>query len=181
MPKRNEYSLRNITRVDGAWWVRFFQGRRVLDQAYFADSKHGGYDAALREAQVWRDLVEIELGPTRATNGLRCRPMPGKRSGCPVGISAAIRSDRRKQGHPRYLAFSVAYRKPNGRVTNKVFQVGNIETITPADSRHAALTAQACRNEYAWCRAQKRPFDPRRYADWRNTAHYPFVPPRETA
>lgn len=181
MPRRNEHTMRNITRVDGAWWVRFFHGRRVLDQAYFADSKLGGYRAALRKAKAWRDAAEVNLGPTRATSGLRSRPMPHKRSGCPVGISAAIRSDRRNQGRSRYLVFSVAYRKPDGRVTNKVFQVGNIETITPADSRHAALTAQACRDEYAWCRAQKRPFDPRSYADWRNTTRYPFVPPRETA
>jgi hypothetical protein len=173
--------MRNITRVDGAWWVRFFHGRLVLDHAYFSDRQLGGYDAALQKAQGWRNAAEVDLGPVRALSGLRCQPMPHKRSGCPVGISASIRSDRRRRGGPLYLVFSVAYRKSDGRATNKVFQVGNIETITPADSQHAALTAQACRDEYAWCREHKRPFDPSRYADWRNATYYPFEAPREVA
>lgn len=177
MPVRKPHNMRHLTRVDGAWWVRFFKGTKMQAQASFADSKCGGRNGALRAAQAWRDATEQALAPVRSAVGLRSKPSPAKRSGCPVGISASLRRDRRKMWEPRYLVFSVAYTNAQGKKTNKVFQAGNIESITPADHRHAALTAQACRDEWVWCRTHGQRFNPAKYGAWRTDKLYPFSPP----
>lgn len=171
MSNRKPHDLRNIVRMDGAWWVRFFQGTAVLAQASFADSKRGGYDAALREAQDWRNTAEANLG---GRSHFRRRPMRNKRSDAPVGVSATIYLDKRRG--TQHLRFSVAYRKADGRKTNKVFET-NIDHLNLPDWKAMAATAQAFREEYVWCVDRGLPFDPKRYADWRQERRYPFAPP----
>ena len=168
-----------VTLGAGVFWGRFFANRAVLSQRSFAFSKYGGEELALESAKRWRarELRRLTSAGLMRRSGLRSRPMSGKLSACPVGISASIRGDKRKRSGTKYLAYQVAYVTTTGAKTNKTFQVGNVDVITLADMRHAARAAMACRDEYVWCREKNRPFTLARYRNWRHDKVYPFVPP----
>jgi hypothetical protein len=63
-PKKHE--MRRIARMDyprcaKAWWVRIYKGCVMVSHHTFLDSGWGGKRKALKEAQKWRDKMEIQI------------------------------------------------------------------------------------------------------------------------
>jgi hypothetical protein len=54
---------RGITRIDHpthrthGWFVRIYGGKRPCASKFFSDLKHGGVEAALAAAELWRDAA----------------------------------------------------------------------------------------------------------------------------
>ena len=152
-----------------------YQIRIVRDgiehSASFSWAQYAGESGALEAAVEWRDAKLEELGQRQIL--LRDKPLRHKKSGCPAGITAYFRVDRRREGHPQYLTYGVNYIQ-DGKARTKSFQVGNIEIISQLDKEHAALSAMAFRDEYVWCRHSGVAFQPNRYNNWRVEKMYPF-------
>lgn len=141
----------------------------------FSWTHYAGESKALVAAVQWRDAKLAELGMPLST--LRKTPLRHKKSGCPAGITAYYRVDKRREGLPQYLTYGVNYRNSKGKACTKSFQVGHVEIISQEDKEHAALTAMAFREEYVWCRLHGVDFAPERYVSWRRETLYPFVAP----
>ena len=159
-----------------------YQVRIVRDGVEHSESfswkKFAGEMAALAEAIKWRDAKLAELGASPV--GFRDKPLRNKKSGCPAGITAYLRSDHRRNGLPQYLTYGVHYTNSKGKKSTRSFQVGNIEMISQLDKEHAALTAMAFRADYICCRRNGVEFKPEKYASWQLEKRYPFIEPTKT-
>ena len=158
-----------------------YQVRIVRDGVEHSESfswkGYAGESKALEAAVLWRDATLAALGTCES--GLRAKPLRNKKSGCPAGITAYLRTDRRREGLPQYLTFGVHYSQ-SGKNRTKSFQVGNVEIISQPNKEHAALTAVAFRDDYVWCRRNNVAFCPERYVNWRHETLYPFNAPTAT-
>lgn len=158
-----------------------YQVRIVRDgfeySASFSWSIYGSKEIALQEAVVWRDKLLAKLPPAGNGRGsFRREPMAHKRSHGRVGITRYIKRDYRRVGTPEYLVFGVNWTDSEGaRVTQ--FQAGRLGAMDWKDELHAALTAEAFRTEWEFCRASNLSFASERYRQWSEFVLYPFEPP----
>ncbi|MBD8527467.1 hypothetical protein [Pseudomarimonas arenosa] len=121
-----------------------------------------------------RSLKRIRKAhPPRIENGILQQPRKGT-SHPRTGVVRAIRVDRRKPSNPHYLAFSVNWKDENGKNHVSSFQAGNVDTVTPADIKHAEQTAIAFREAYEYARHNNLKFKPEAFSAWRSLQCYPW-------
>lgn len=167
----------NITKNNfGAFQVRISRDCREYT-ASFSPSRYDSPEAALIAAVKWRDKMLARLQPpANGRGGFRLAPMAHKRSHGRVGITRYIKRDHRRVGTPEYLVYGVNWTDDEGNPRVKQFQVGRIGCMDWKDELHAAMTAEAFRTEWEFCRQYNLPFDSERYRSW-DQPLYPFDPP----
>lgn len=96
--------MKNISRIEGAWWVRFtinMDGRSFNDQhKSFRDSVYDGKANALLEAQCWRDKIRHAIGPsTRSYKTRPSRALTASQTGLMRGVHREARAIKGKDYH----------------------------------------------------------------------------------
>lgn len=143
----------------------------------FSFSKSKNKSKAISDAVAWRDSIKKILPPAiRSESGYLKRPQSNKRSVNRPGITRYITKDKRRIGNPSYLVYGVNYTDKNGQSKVKSFQVGKLDTFNHSDELHAAMTAEAFRSEWEWCKDHKKEFNDQKYKGWKKDTKYPFTP-----
>lgn len=127
------------------------------------------------ETEARRVLNRIrKKHPPRVAHGILQVPFRGT-SHPRTGVVKQFRVDRRKPSHPKYLVFAVSWQDETGKNRMSSFQAGNVESITPAEIRHAEQTAIAFREAYEHARLNNLKFNPQAFSQWRSLQCYPWT------
>ncbi len=132
MSKRKTDNMQNISRIDQpskntfGWFVRIRRDGNKVSK-FFSDGKHGGRDAALKEAQEFRDS-NLDQWQKFAKNHDRAMHL-GKESniGYP-GISYCVKSKSRNGEEYQEHVFQVSYSPEKGVHKNKSFYIPKANT-----------------------------------------------------
>ena len=162
----------NITLLNGnTYQVRILRGSQEFSASFSAREPD-----ALSKAISWRDAKLALLPPASNSFGsYKSTPLKNKTSWYRVGISRYWSPSSRDSG-ALYLRFGVNWMDSEGVKRVKSFQVGRQGTISAEQERHAALTAEAFRDEWEHAQCHGLAFDSAKYRDWRTTTLYPFSP-----
>ena len=167
----------NLTETNfDAIQVRIVRDGKEFSKSFsFAKSKDK--KKAISDATLWRDSIKNILPPPRRSEGgYLKRPQSNKKSVNRSGITRYITKDKRKIGNPSYLVYGVNYTDSVGKPKIKSFQVGKLDSFNHGDEIHAAMTAEAFRSEWEWCKDHKLEFDDQKYNGWKKDTKYPFTP-----
>jgi hypothetical protein len=121
------YELRNISRIDKksvkwnsenhGWQVRFLRNRKPISQ-WFEDSKYGKKENSLKEAKLYRDGMEKQLGgPVKGVK-------PAVRNVTPenlVGVRRRMRTVNYRSGPQKYPVWTCEWPSTSGRKERRAF------------------------------------------------------------
>ena len=159
---------KNITQPDSSGYqVRVVRNGKEYSR-YFSHNLWGSKNKALEAAQSWRDQTIANLDS--AQGGVIGKPALSNNTTTGIrGITKRIHHDKRR--NTKSLVYQVHW-IDNGKIKNKKFQVGRIETVTADQDLHTFRTAMHFRKEYELCRSYNKKFDATRYANWKNERIY---------
>lgn len=149
-------SDRNILKLDDKCVVVIRRGGRAYTKS-FAHRRFDSRQKALREARAWRDRMVGQLAPAGRWRGPRERPLAGKQSRQPVGVSEHISRDGR-------LRFTVNWTDEDGRTRIKTFSAGQVATASRAQIKRVERAARRFRKAFEASKAGGKPFDPEAHA-----------------
>ncbi len=159
---------KNITQPDASGYqVRIVRNGKEYSK-YFSHNLWGGKKKSLAAAQSWRDQKITHLDSIHG-NIIGKPALSNNRSTGVRGVTKRIHHDKRR--NTKSLVYQVHW-IDNGKIKNKKFLAGRIETVTADQDLHTFRTAIHFRKEYELCRNYNKKFDPSRYATWRTERIY---------
>ena len=158
---------KNITQPDeSGYQVRVVRNRKEYSR-YFSYNLWGSKNKALEAAQSWRDQKIAKLDSAQGGIG---KPALSNNATTGIrGVMKRIHYDKRRD--TKSLVYQVHW-IDDGKVKNKKFQVGRIETVTADQDLHTFRTAMHFRKEYELCKSYNTKFDAARYAMWKTERIY---------
>ncbi len=159
---------KNITQPDtSGYQVRVVRNRKEHSR-YFSHNLWGSKNKALEAAQSWRDQKIAKLDVTQG-GIIGKSALPNNTSTGVRGVTKSIHYDKRRD--TKSLVYQVHW-IDEGKIKNKKFQVGRVETVTADQDLHTFRTALHFRREYELCKSYNTKFDAARYAAWKTERIY---------
>lgn len=159
---------------EGFFQVRIQRGNRIITDS-FSSADYGGREGALIAARDRRQQLQDLHEPIYAVKGSYARkPLPGKLSHLPPGVSRFNWVDLSSRNRLVYLRYQASWRTPDGRHRVKCFQAGRVNVISKEDEIHAEKTAIAFRQHWEHCWDTGEQFTPELYRHWKESVLYPW-------
>ena len=160
---------KNVSRYDGYLVARIERGdiQRTCRFRY-RDGSQADISRAAKEAAAWIEAQKLNLPAAKnRLASLREKPLSGKQSGEPVGVSKTIAKSKNPAAEGS-LRFMVNWKDSTGKGRVKSFVAGQIDLISKAQVSQARKAARSFRAKYEQATALGLPFDDAEFDNWRD-------------